>query len=126
MNSEDRKELGKQLARERKKKDYTQGALAARLGITRPHLSDYETGRVLYPTFEVLLKAATELNTEFVVAGYRLTKDTPRRPEAKTSGREKQLTFSFYKGRAPKDATIRVTTFRTSVVIKASVAAAKA
>jgi len=123
MNIELRRQLGRQLADKRRERSLKQKELAQRLRISRPQLSDYETGKVVSPTFEVVLKAAQALDTEFVVAGYRITKDSPRRPEPKPTGREKQLTFSFYRGRCPRDATIRVTTLRTSVVIKASVAA---
>jgi transcriptional regulator with XRE-family HTH domain len=123
MNLEFRKNLGKQLAVKRKERNYTQEELARRLRITRPQLSDYETGRVVNPTFDVLRNAAEVLRTDLEVAGYRLTKLGPRRPEAKAMGQEKQLTFSFYKGRSPRDATIRVTTLRSSVIIHASVAA---
>lgn len=114
------------MADKRNEKNYTQERLARRLRISRPQLSDYETGRVVNPTFDVLRNAAEVLGTDLEVAGYKLTKLGPRRSEAKATGQEKQLTFNFYKGRSPKDATIRVTRLRRSVIIRASVATAEA
>jgi len=124
MNPDLRKDLGRQLAEKRNAKDYTQAELAERLGITRPQLSDYENGQVVYPTFEVLLKAAEVLETELVVAGYKLTRQRVKSPAPRREAPEKQLVFTFYKGRAPRDATIRVTTVRRRVVIRASVVTA--
>jgi transcriptional regulator with XRE-family HTH domain len=121
MNIDDRTALGKQLAEARKRKGYTQAALAGVLGVSRPHLSSYENGWV-EPPFQVLLKAAETLDTEFIAAGYRLTKERLRGREPKRDTVEKQLTFNFYKGRVPKDATIRITTLRRRVIIKARVA----
>lgn len=124
MNIELREDLGRQLAKKRKDKGYKQDDLAQRLGITRPQLSEYENGHVVYPTFEVLLKAAEVLETEFVVADYRLARVGMKRPAPRPEAAEKQLVFSFYKGRGPGDATIRITTARRRVVIKASVVSA--
>lgn len=123
MNPDLRKELGRQLAEKRNEKGYKQADLAARLGVTRPHLSKYENGHVVYPTLEVLLKAAEVLDTEFVLAGYKLTRAGMKRTPPRGGGAEQQLVFRFYKGRAPRDATIRITTVRSRVVIKASVVA---
>src|SRR5207245_5349905 len=120
MNSEIRRELGRQLLDARKQKGFTQEATAGLLGITRPQLSDYENARVVYPTFEVLLKAAEVLETEFVLAGYKLTKQSMRTAAPPLEGQEKQLEFRFYKERTPKYATIRVSTVGRKVIIRAS------
>jgi transcriptional regulator with XRE-family HTH domain len=123
MNLELRKDLGRQLAAKRKAKHYTQQELAQRLDIRRQHLSDYENGNVIYPTFEVLLKAAEVLETDFVVAGCKLGPVGMKRASPLREAPEKQLVFSFYKGRAPRGAIIRISTIRRRVVIRASVVA---
>jgi transcriptional regulator with XRE-family HTH domain len=125
MNFDLRKDLGRQLAEKRNAKGYTQRQVAELLGITRPQLSGYENGRVIYPTLEVLLKAAEVLETEFVVGGYRLGRQRAKVPAPRREAPEKQLVFGFYKGRAPGDANIRITTVRRRVVIRASVVAAR-
>jgi transcriptional regulator with XRE-family HTH domain len=124
MNFELREDLGRQLTQKRKAKHYTQAELAQRLGITRPQLSDYENGHVVYPTFDVLLKAAEVLETDFAVGGYKLTRGRVGEPAQHAPAGEKQLIFSFYKGRVPRDATIRISTVRRRVVIKATVVGA--
>jgi transcriptional regulator with XRE-family HTH domain len=121
MNAEDRKSLGRQLKEKRKGK-YSQQEFAEMLEISRQQLSSYENGHV-EPPFQVLLKAAEALDCEFVVAGYRLTRERLRPPQPAGTVTEKQLTFRFYKDRVPGDATLRVTTLRKTIVIHASVRA---
>ena len=120
MNTELRKSLGEQLSLKRVQKGHKQQDFAKILGVSRQQLSSYENGHV-EPPFQVLLKAAQELGCEFVVAGYRLTKERLKPARAVGPVREKQLTFKFYKDRVPRDATLRVTTLRKTIVIHASV-----
>lgn len=121
MTGEDKKSLGRQLSAARKGNAYTQAAFAQLLGVSRPHLSSYENGRVELP-FEILLKAAQALDAEFVVAGYKLTKERMQPGRKSAPPIEKQLIFSFDQNRVLRRASIQLATFGSRVVIRTSVA----
>ncbi len=126
MNIEFRKSLGRQLSEARRAKGYNQTEFAQSIRIARGHLSKYENGHVIEPSFDVLLKAAKVLDTDFVVAGYKLSKETLRPARTAEARAEKQLTFTFYKNRTFRQAAVRVTSLKRGLVISASVEGANA
>jgi transcriptional regulator with XRE-family HTH domain len=93
------------------------------VGVSRPHLSSYENGHV-EPPFQVLLKAAEVFDAEFVVAGYKLTKERMQPGGESAASLEKQLVFDFGGNRVLRRASIQLTSLGSRVVIRATVAGA--
>ena len=118
MTKSIKQSLGRQLKQAREAKGYTQQEAAGLLGLSRGGLSKFENGHQ-EPRVEVLLAAAEELDCEFTVDGYRLTKDRLKRPKGAALPPQQQLTFTFPRGQASRHTNLRVTTLRRKIVVEA-------
>lgn len=120
MNREELISLGRQLRDARRKANYSQAECAQILGRSRAQIIDYEKGNV-EPPLEILLRAAVQLNTEFAMAGYRLIKERLAPLKKTRPLTQKQLTFTFYKNRAPQQTAVQVVASPKKVVVTATV-----
>lgn len=72
MNQGWLRSLGEQIGAARRSARVSQATLAKYAGITRPHLSDYERGRVKTPKAEVLARISERLNCRLTLNGVSL------------------------------------------------------
>jgi transcriptional regulator with XRE-family HTH domain len=88
------KVLGDQIRAERRKQGFSQEELAQKTSITRAQISHIENGRSA-PAVNIVTEIAAALGVDFVVDGFRISRDAASSPGTGPVGMPKQLAFSF-------------------------------
>jgi transcriptional regulator with XRE-family HTH domain len=111
-------ELGDQIRTAREKAELSQEELAKSLSVCRGQLSNYENGKCP-PNVNVVTEIAEALGTEFIVRGYRISRNDIRRLSPTPT--PEQLCFEFGMEHRFPVATVTIKPSRESILITAIV-----
>jgi transcriptional regulator with XRE-family HTH domain len=112
------RDLGLQIRTAREGARLSQDELASKLSVSRGQLSNYENGKC-HPGVNVVTEIAEALDVQFVVRGYRITREQVRQSPVEPV--PEQLCFEFGKERRFPAATVTIQPSRDSIVITAIV-----
>jgi len=111
-------ELARQIKTAREQAGLTQEALAKSLSVSRGQLSNYENGKCP-PNVNVVTEIAEALGTDFLVRGYRISRNGLS--ESRPKPLSEQLCFEFGRPHRFPAATVTIEPSRDSILITAIV-----
>jgi len=109
------RDLGAQIRNAREVAELTQAQLAKSLSVSRAQLSNYENGKSP-PNVNVVTEIAKALETEFVVGGYRISRDDLIQRPAEAAG--EQLCFEFGREHRFSVASVKIMPSKDSILIE--------